>query len=349
MDEVSGWPSVEDVAWIDIDDPSAASAVRRAAEALAERLGMAAGRVADVGLAVTEIATNVRLHAGGGAVLLRALRPPLGQASLEVVAVDAGPGIADLPTARQDGRSTSGTLGIGLGAIHRLADSLDIASEHGRGTVVLARFSQDRHASPPVSPPGTDADGITRALAGEDTCGDAYAVRRHGAVVSLMLCDGSGHGPMAAAAAQEAVRVFIDPAHAVAPPDAVVRRVHAALLGTRGGAVAVAELDTEHATLTYAGVGNISGSIVDDGQRRRMVSIGGVAGYLDPTIRSFTYPLPPTAVVVLHSDGVRPRWDVPTSRLMRESRPLLIAAGLLRDAGVPHDDACVLVARAGAR
>ncbi|NMH99505.1 SpoIIE family protein phosphatase [Pseudonocardia sp. K10HN5] len=332
------------MAWLALDDASAAGAARRATERLADRLGMPAARVAEVGLAVTEIATNVHRHAGAGALLLRSVRTGTA-AALEVVAVDNGPGIPDLTAARRDGHSTAGTLGIGLGSIDRLADALDISSAPGRGTVLVARFEARRVAAPGSDSTGPDAAGITRALSGETVCGDAYAVRGDGPRMSLMVCDGSGHGPLAAAAAREAVRAFNDPGHPVSP-EMAVRRIHRVLSGTRGAAVAVAELDAAAGLVHFAGVGNIAGAVVSGGDKRSMVSIGGVAGYRDPTIRTFRYSLPPGSVVVLHSDGVRARWAAAELGGVLGRSPLMIAATLLRDAGVRQDDACVLVGRA---
>jgi len=349
MEPVRGWPRVEDVTWLGLDEPSDVGAARRAAEGLADRLGLSAARVADVGLAVTEIATNVHRHGGGGALLLRAARTDA-SASVEVVALDSGAGIADIGAARRDGNSTAGTLGIGLGAIDRLADSLEIRSSAGRGTVLVARFEPRarRSGQPSEAAPATpDAAGITRPLAGEQVCGDAYAVRTDGTKLVLMLCDGSGHGPLAAAASQAAVRAFLDDGDALSRPEDAVRRIHAVLAGTRGGAVAVAELDPVGQVVHFVGVGNIAGTLVQGDQRRGMVSIGGVAGFRAPTIRTFTYPLSPGAVVVMTSDGVRSGWDPAALYGAGEGSPLMLAATVMRDAGVRHDDASVLVGRVG--
>jgi anti-sigma regulatory factor (Ser/Thr protein kinase) len=339
--------TVEDVAWLLLDEPSSAGAARRAAAQLAQQIGLPASRVAEVGLAVTEMATNVHLHGGGGAILLRSVRAG-SSAAIEVVAVDTGPGIADIDIARRDGHSTAGTLGIGLGAVTRLADHFDIASRPGRGTVLAARFESDRRSRPTLraDAAGPAAAGITRALIGETMCGDAYAVRQDGPRTSLMMCDGSGHGPLAAAAAQQAVRAFTDLTQPVSPPEAAMLRIHRVLAGTRGGAVAVVELDPAAQRLRFVGVGNIAGTVVSTREKRSLVSIGGIAGYREPTIRPFDYPLPEDSVVILHSDGVSRRWGSDGLDDLVFSTPLVIAATLLRDAGIRHDDACVLVGKA---
>lgn len=339
--------TTEDVAWLLLDELSGAGAARRAAEQLAQDIALPPARVAEVGLAVTELATNVHLHGGGGAILLRSVRAG-GSAAVEVVAVDSGPGIADVGIARRDGHSTAGTLGVGLGMATRLADELDIASRPGRGTVLVARFEADRRARPTLAAEATGppAAGISRALSGEEACGDAYAVRHDGPRISLMVCDGSGHGPLAAAAAHMAVRAFTDTAEPVSPPEVALRRIHRALAGSRGGAVAIAELDPAAHRLRFVGIGNIAGTVVSAHEKRGLASMGGIVGYREPALRPFEHLLPAGAVVILHSDGVSRRWGSDELDHLVSGTPLVIAATVLRDAGIRQDDACVLVGKA---
>lgn len=47
----------------------------------------------------------------------------------------------------------------------------------------------------------------------------------------------------------------------------------------------------------------------------------------------------------MHSDGVTDRWRLTDYPGLQRRSPQVIAATLLRDAGVRRDDACVLVAR----
>ena len=53
-----------------------------------------------------------------------------------IVASDVGPGIEDLRRALEDGFTTYGGLGLGLGGCRRLMDEFAISSEVGRGTTV---------------------------------------------------------------------------------------------------------------------------------------------------------------------------------------------------------------------
>jgi anti-sigma regulatory factor (Ser/Thr protein kinase) len=327
----------EDVVWHRIDDPSAVGRARRAAIALAARAGLTDSRAADVGLAVTEAATNLIRHAEDGALLLRLIRSG-DQAGVELAAVDSGPGIADLALATEDGHSSRGSLGIGLGAITRLASGVDLHSVPGRGTVLTAAFWP-----PHVPDRRPSVDGVTRPISGEEVSGDAWAVRTAGGRQLALLCDGLGHGRLAARAATEAVRAFLTDAGE--SPEALLRRLHVALGGSRGAAAAVALLDYPAGQLTYAGVGNIAGWLVSPGRRSGLLTYPGIVGHQTRTIRAVGYPLPRDAVLIMHSDGVNDRWNLADYPGLVSHRPLTIAATLLRDAGVRRDDASVLVGK----
>ncbi|MET0236922.1 MAG: ATP-binding SpoIIE family protein phosphatase [Kibdelosporangium sp.] len=332
--------ATQDVAWVRIEEQSAVGTARRAAGALANRLGCSPERVAEIELAVTELGTNLVKHASEGMLVVRSARPA-DEAMVEIVAVDRGPGIDDMNVVFRDGHSTSGTLGIGLGAVLRLADSHEVYSELGTGTVLSVRFHPRRGSAGPAE---EISAGVTKPISGEDVCGDAYAVRRTGSNRALlMLCDGAGHGPLAASASQLAVRVFCESESG--DPETLVGQIHRALFGTRGGAVAVADVDADAKQVRFAGVGNIAGAVVADGQKRGMVCLPGIAGHQARKVRAFDYPLPAGATVVMHSDGMTERWTVQGRERLFTGRPLPIAMTLLRDAGTRRDDASVLVAK----
>jgi anti-sigma regulatory factor (Ser/Thr protein kinase) len=169
----------EDVVWLR-DQESFPAAARIAAVSAARRIGFDEQRCAEVALAVSEAATNLRRHAVDGALLLRVVRTPH-EAGVEFVTTDAGPGMADVAKSLTDGTSTAGTLGIGLGAISRLADTFRLHSLPGRGTVLTARFwkkTADRRRAPVDGPL---VEGLTRTINGEEVCGDAWAARPVGA------------------------------------------------------------------------------------------------------------------------------------------------------------------------
>ena len=323
--------------WFRVEAAGTAAAVRRAAERLAAELGMPERRSNDLAIVVAEAAGNLVKHAEQGVLLLRPIRNAE-HAGVEIVTIDSGPGIPDVKHAVGDGHSTTGTLGIGLGAIVRQAGWTDLHSVPGKGTVLVARVW------PSATPDPVWAAGLTRPMTGEPVSGDAFAVREVDGRRQVMMCDGLGHGRLAEIAAIEAVRAFTEVT--AVPPAAVVEALHRALAKTRGAAVAVAELDRNGGRVVYAGLGNITGTVLTpDGRRRGMVSLPGIAGHQRRQIREYEYPLPPGAVVLMHSDGVVDRWDpAPYPGLLAHS-PQVIAATVLRDAGTRRDDAGVVVAR----
>ena len=321
--------------WFRVEEAATASAVRRTAERLATQLGLPERRAAALSIVVAETAGNLVKHADEGMVLVRPVRT-LEQAGVEIVAIDRGPGMADLNRSVGDGHSTAGTLGIGLGSIVRQAGWSDIHSVPGKGTVLAAQIW-------PGEPPYAWAAGLTRPLTGESVSGDAYASREIDGRAQLLMVDGLGHRGLAAAAANEAVRAFAEaPA---GPPAIVVETLHRRMHHTRGAALAVAELDRTAGLVRYAGLGNISGTVLSPGGRRGMVSLPGIAGHQRRQLREYDYPLPPDAIVLMHSDGVVDRWNPADYPGLLTHSPIVIAATVLRDAGTRRDDAGVVVGR----
>ena len=325
-------PSPQDMRWLRVEDASAVAACRQAVQNMAERLRFPAARIGQLALAVTEAASNLHKHAEQGSLLLCVNRDGP-QPGIDLVTIDAGPGVRDVSAALRDGHSTAGTLGIGLGAIQRLADFADLYSRPGHGTSLVARFC----VSPPVSQPRWA--GLIRPITGETECGDSYGVVPADGAVTAVLCDGLGHGPLAAAAAAAGVAAVLD--DPAGEPAALLERVHRRMSGTRGGAVGVVQVSGQLAR--FAGLGNVAASIVSDGQRKSMISIPGIAGVQARTIRQFEYEVPSGSAVIVHSDGVSSRWEAAALPALEARDPLLIAAVLLAEAGVHRDDAGVLV------
>ena len=88
----------------------------------------------------SELAANVLFHGGGGWLHAQALFDAQTQQALglEVLALDHGPGIADIALALTEGYSTGKGLGCGLPGVKRLMDDFMIESAVGAGTCVKA-------------------------------------------------------------------------------------------------------------------------------------------------------------------------------------------------------------------
>ena len=321
-----------------ITESSQRGEARRVAAAQAAELGFdeeTAGRVAVV---VSELAGNLVKHVrGGGELLLRSVQRNA-TVSIEVVAVDRGPGI-NRREAFRDGFSTSGTSGTGLGAVARLSDAFDMQTSPEHGTAILSRIWRDA----PPGDPRVAVGAVCAAVTGERVSGDACSVADVGQTTRILVADGLGHGVDAEAAASKAVAVF-DADHRSGVGE-VLEAIHRALRSTRGAAVAIAEIDPDRRTLRYAGIGNISGSINGRDGTRNLVSHNGIVGHAIRRIQEFSYELPPNATVVLHSDGLRSRWTLDGYPGLMRRDPTLVAAVLFRDFERGRDDVTALVAR----
>ncbi|MEY9930508.1 anti-sigma regulatory factor (Ser/Thr protein kinase) [Catenulispora sp. GP43] len=344
----------QDVAWFR-DDLTGA---RRAAGRLAERIGLGEYRAGEVVLAVSEAVTNLAVHAVAGTILLRTVRTAQ-HTGIEFLAVDSGPGMADVAASMRDGHSTAGTLGIGLGTIARLADAFDMHSILGQGTVMLARFwpldVRSVLADEGDGLPQLVVEGVTRPISGARECGDGWAVRLddtgtpassgagQGRAVLVMLCDGLGHGPLAEMASRAAIHAFrAGPGRS---PEEVMGEIHRRLADIRGAAVAVARIEPDRARVLFCGVGEIAAAIVTPTSKAGLPILPGIAGHRMRTLRTSTHPLPAGSAVVLHSDGLSGRWNPATLPGVLEHSPAVIAGHLLRSAGKHHDDASVVVAK----
>ncbi|MFX6487770.1 hypothetical protein ABTG24_19535, partial [Acinetobacter baumannii] len=87
--------------------------------------------------------------------------------------------------------------------------------------------------------------------------------------------DGLGHGPDAAEASVEAVRLFHRYGGHTVPN--LMDYVHGGLRSTRGAAVSIARFDAAARKIIFSGIGNVAGMVVSGGETRRMVTMPGTA------------------------------------------------------------------------
>jgi anti-sigma regulatory factor (Ser/Thr protein kinase) len=318
-----------------IGDESGVGAARREAAQLARIVGLderTAGRVAIV---VSELGKNAWRHAQGGDVLLRAL-----DHGVEILVLDKGPGMTDVGRALGDGYSTRGTAGTGLGAVQRQSQAFDIYSQPGAGTAVLARVTTDARAEarPPVG-------AVCIAKPGEEVAGDSWTSTRTRGRAIVLVADGLGHGPDAAVAARAATAIVAQ--HGERAPTEILQLAHEALRATRGAAVAVAVIDADAHTLTFAGIGNVFGQILrsDGATTAGLASSYGTIGGDLRKVNEESFAFAEHDLVLLATDGVRPRWQWSSYSGLPRRDPSLVAGVLYRDFFGGRDDATVVVLR----
>ena len=333
---------------LSVTEPSQVAAARRYAAALAQALGFTEAEIGQIALAVTEVATNLVKHATNGQLLLRGYTDLQGQ-GIELLALDGGPGIVNVAACLQDGFSTAGSPGIGLGVIGRICTRCDIYSRPGSGTALLACCQPHRRDLYPLNRSPTKRSGldigvICLPVAGETVCGDAWAIDQQAGHYRILVADGLGHGPEAGEAAQEAVRVFH--MHPLLAPAAIIDVTHTALRGTRGVALAVADIDLAAQQLRFAGVGNIAGAILTPEGHHSFASHNGIVGYQIRQIQEFSSPWHDCDLLLMHSDGLASRWDLAAYPGLAYRHPGLIAGVLYRDYSSARDDVTIVAATA---
>src|SRR5579863_1119319 len=98
--------------FLTIDDSSLVAEGRRLATLVAEREGLPADIVSNAAIVASELASNLWKHAQRGELHIAPLSSR-GEAGIEILSLDRGPGISNLSECLEDGHSTAGTAGTG--------------------------------------------------------------------------------------------------------------------------------------------------------------------------------------------------------------------------------------------
>jgi anti-sigma regulatory factor (Ser/Thr protein kinase) len=322
---------------IAITDTSSVGEVRRSAASAAAKLGLNEIGGGELGILATEVSRNVLIHGGGGQVIVTGWRNPVDPV-VQILALDKGRGIDNLAQAISDGYSTAGTMGAGLGAMKRLATRFEIFTGKS-GTIVLLELGNLDSPDDRIQ-----FSGLTLPYPGEHFCGDGWFCNRTVDRTIAVLTDGLGHGLGAAEAAQEAIATFRQ--RVSCSPADILSYVHDALKKTRGAVAGIVEICPQQGTLTYAGVGNISASLISGGASHSLVSHNGTLGAIVHRIQEFRTEWNPDSVFVMHSDGLQTKWDLFAYAGLIPRHPALICGALIRDFRRHRDDASVVVLKA---
>ncbi|MEU5208963.1 SpoIIE family protein phosphatase [Streptomyces sp. NPDC020742] len=327
------FPVTPPTACIPIDHYSAVHVAAETARAVARRCELPGPLPDQAAVIASELGSNLAKHAVDGALFIQ--RTPLGH-GVEIFAADRGPGMPELQQCLADGYTTTHTLGAGLGAVSRIATAFAIRSVAPSGTLAWARLDPGERAAE-----RQHVGAVCLPAVAERDSGDACAVADGPDARTAVVVDGLGHGPLAAEAAQLALRTFGRLSDGPLPD--LLDAIHRALRHTRGAAVGLLRLHPDRAE--YCGVGNVRALTVDPHDvHHRITGQPGVAGLNLPRPRVRDIPMQPGTTAVLHTDGIDHRWaHTPPPFLLRLPPPLL-AAALAHGHRRTRDDATVLAA-----
>src|SRR5215207_151417 len=181
-----------------------------------------------------------------------------------------------------------------------------------------------------------------RPFPGETVSGDAWQVDWHGSVCRIALVDGLGHGPQAAAAAMAAVAALA--AEPAFNPVEAVHCCHDALKGSRGAALLVVSIDVSRGQLIVAGAGNVEARLCQDGGVKHLMTDRGIVGSVLPRLRPVEMALASDWLLLMHTDGIKSRFDA-QSQLEANPGGDGLAQAILAGWARATDDAMVLVAQ----
>jgi anti-sigma regulatory factor (Ser/Thr protein kinase) len=311
--------------------------LRSKLRAVSRRMGFSDLKREHMELVCNEMVTNQNKFAeGNGLVQVWETSDPV--PALDLFAIDYGKGILNVASAVQDGYTTAGTLGKGLGAIRRLSDQTDIYSlpvEHTKdsdwhGTAVWSRFYRD-DTDPEYF---HDLGVYLRAYQDSHFNGDLIQVRTGESKTRWLHMDGLGHGREAAEVVQ-GVGHFLD---SETPVDGLMQRLSTRLQGTRGAVAMICEVDSISRNMTICGVGDMVAYLISRGERKAISFSPGVLGHAHRSLETFSYDFPDQALLITASDGLRRSMTLRTFPDLWRLHPQLIALVLGQVVGRHNDD-----------
>ncbi len=326
----------------ELPDRSHSSVVKKEIHRLAEGLDLPRNRLAKVDIIVAEMISNINKHTPEGELLVKIFQDMQGRTGLELISIDHGPGIENLEEMLKDGKSSTQTLGQGLGAIQRLSDEFDIYSLPDWGTILLSRIfaSQGKERKRSAIAINT----IMLPKKGEILCGDGWKISRNSFEYKLIALDGLGHGPEANKASKAAVDEFITIKQNT--PGETIKILHQKIRGTRGAVGMVMHLNTLSNVLSYAGLGNISARIFGHEKNKSIISYNGIIGQSIPnSLHSNQVNLQKNETLIVYSDGLKSRWDLTHLPDILSHDGSIVAAALYKDFSRQTDDLLVIVVK----
>ena len=311
-------------------------------EKLARSIGMQKVQVADVAIAISELASNLVKHqAVDGKITIREIDKE-GRKGIEVISIDQGPGIVDVDQAMSDGYSTVASLGIGLPAVNRLMDEFEIRSKIGKGTSATARKWIETEM-PYILGQELNLSVFSRPALGQRHNGDAYFIKRYEDKVVFAVIDGLGHGQYAQEAAQVAVDCLEN--YYRKPFTEILQLCHQRLKKTRGAAMSLCRINLKDRMMTHTGIGNVQTRVFSQEKTPAPFCINGTLGVAIRTVKVDNYPLPENSTIIMFSDGVSGRFSSNELSGLLSQEPQMLAKQIMDDYAKDNDDATVIVGR----
>lgn len=326
-----------------IEDRSYLALLKREIKVAVQAKAFTEKQKGEIDIIVSEITSNVIKHAGIGEILYRISASDTSP-TFEILAIDGGPGIDDVPKMMKDGNSTTMTLGHGLGTLERMSTVFNIFSLPKWGTVLYSRVSNPVESGIRKGKLELEANALLVCKPREVVCGDGYRIKRTSTEVRIFFGDGLGHGESAKEAVDRAGDFFMT-CQEDEPVD-ILRRMHEAVRRTRGLVGSVGIFDIKSQQWKLCGVGNISARVYTGIMYKNYISYNGTIGLNIPnSMRSSVIEAEKNQSLIMCSDGLRTRWDLTRYPAILRYDSMVLAAALYKDFSRGTDDSSILIAK----
>jgi anti-sigma regulatory factor (Ser/Thr protein kinase) len=299
-----------------------------AAKKLAEGLSFGKKQCEEIRVIASELASNILKHAGEGTIQIKT-----NNEHIEIISKNQG---SLTEEDFIDERSSKGTLGIGLGAVGRLADEVSYKNFDGWVEIEVIKFCNP-------SPKKVEIAALSYGVMGDKANGDDYVSVRKSNSLFLALIDVLGHGKNAHEVALE-VKNFLKNQHYMRVND-LIDSLHARLRSKIGAMVEIMKLDLKEGMFEFCGVGDVSCRIYKEFDKRSMalLTTDGIVGELLHKISVHRLELPEKYIIAMFSDGISQSFDIPIE--LRKLSPVSLVCKLMKKYGKSHDDRTLLIAK----
>lgn len=326
-----------------IEDRSYTSFIKREIHAAVIQAQFSPARIGEIDIIVSELTSNLIKHAGGGELLYR-IANENNRRIFEIICIDNGKGIGNVPHMMKDGVSTTKTLGQGLGAMQRLSNSFQIYSRENWGTISYLKVVSENGKLRSDANNKLELRALNVPKPGEEVSGDGHHVKRTRRYTSIFFGDGLGHGEQAHAAVMQAIESFDKCTET--EPVSIIRYIHSCIKKSRGVVASVAVLDHEEKKWKICGVGNIAVRLYSGLMFKNYLSYNGIVGLNIPgTMTDFEAPCENNQHIIMASDGLRSRWDLTKYSALHKYDLIMQTAILYKDFARRTDDTSVLIGK----
>lgn len=326
-----------------IDDRSLIAFIKREIHNLALQIGFTPHRAAETDIIVAELTSNLIKYAKEGELLYRA-NVEEGCNEIEIYCLDKGIGFENVAKIMNDGYSSSNTLGHGLGSIKRLSNDFQIYSMKNWGCVQYIKICAKADVVLSPLEKGLNYAAVSVNYPGEKICGDGYHVKYSKKGFQIFVGDGLGHGENANEAVQLAVKAFKQSVEF--EPAEILRDINIKVKKSRGLVATIASVDYKSENWSICGIGNISTRIYDGLENKTYTPYNGIIGHNIPrTLNNTIVPYKKHQIIVMHSDGLRTRWNLNDMTSILKQSSSILASSIYKENVRGNDDATILVGK----